>query len=435
MKDILTLCRGLPSNDGIVVTDCDEEPWKSIKPSVRPSNDMLRSEVLRRWQLYFSSEIQPRNKSWTIAQCNAWLDAHPIPIPADMAYLQALYLRRYTDAVAAAQEAVAERQLLSSGVGRVTTRGSPWTIKEAYLRLIHCLLDFDHIRSLFLHCNAHSRTRMELDGRNAEDHPPTVWEEIAEKWNDPSFVVETIMFNIHEDFRTTYIITHDDVAALMPATPDSVKEKITNMMVNLGRIIGRWERSGQGDGGFEPEDDDEDYVPQFGSFHDRTHGALASRSAFLRDRPPYLLYLWELLNENDLLQNAIAQIDPSIAGPNGADGVPSVVGSSKKKRKKADDIGLQVLANSVTLLANRHESSAKIEANMSKMNNLTNVYLTTKIERSKLQLQLCNPDVFAIDSTANMLQQQIDQRYEEMSDLKRQILECGEVAAALEAGN
>lgn len=112
-----------------------------------------------------------------------------------------------------------------------------------------------------------------------------------------------------------------------------------------------------------------------------------------------------------------------------------MVGSSKKKRKKADDIGLQVLANSVTLLANRHESSAKIEANMSKMNNLTNVYLTTKIERSKLQLQLCNPDVFAIDSMANMLQQQIDERYEEMSDLKRQILECGEVAAALEAGN
>ena len=323
-----------------------------------------------------------------------------------------------------AQEAVAERQLLSSGA--VTTRGSSWTI--------NCLLDFDHIRSLFLRCNAHSRTRMELDGRNAEDHPPTVWEEIAEKWNDPSFVVETIMFNIHEDFRTTYIITHDDVAALMPATPESAKEKIMNMMVNLGRIIGRWERSGQGDGGFEPEDDDEDYVPQFRSFHDRTHGALASRSAFLRDRPPYLLYLWELLNENDLLQNAIARIDPSIAGPNGADGVPSVVGSSKKKRK-VDDIGLQVLAKSVTLLANRHESSAKIEANMSKMNNLTNVYLTTKIERSKLQLQLCNPDVFANDSLADMLQQQIDERYEEMSDLKRQIKECGDVAAALEAGN
>ena len=72
---------------------------------------------------------------------------------------------------------------------------------------------------------------------------------------------------------------------------------------------------------------------------------------------------------------------------------------------------------------------------MSKMNNLTNVYLTTKIERSKLQLQLCNPDVFAIDSMANMLQQQIDERYEEMSDLKRQIKECGDVAAALEAGN
>lgn len=428
LKDILTLCRGLPSTEVGGVThlaaDCDEEPWKSIKPSVRPSNLMLRSEVDRRWVTFYSSEITPRNKSWTMAQCNTWLDSHPISTPADQAYLQGLYRCHRNDAIRAAEEAIAERHLL--GTTTTTTRGLPWTMKEAYLRLIHCLVDFDHIRSLFIRRNVHSRSRMELDGRNSENRPRTVWEEIAVKWNDVEFEAETILVEMHEDYRTIYNIPHSSIAGLIAATPEGCKEKITNMLVNLGRIIDRWERSGQGDGGFEPEDDDDEDESQqeFGSFHTRTHGALASRAAFLRDRPPYLLYFWQVLVDHDLLATSVARIDPSVAGPNGAHGVPSITGSTKKKKRGADDIGLSVLAKSVQLLAGSQESAAMIEANMLMMNNLTNVYLTTKIERSKLQLQLCDPVNFANDSYADMLQQLIDERYEEMNILKRQIKEC-----------
>lgn len=116
LKNILTVCRGLPNNNGTVTANCDEEPWKSIKPSVRPSNAMLRSEIKCRWELFVSSKEgnigEPRCKAWTIPQYNSWLDAHPISSPNDVAYLQALYSQHHNDAVNAAKAAAEESRLM-----------------------------------------------------------------------------------------------------------------------------------------------------------------------------------------------------------------------------------------------------------------------------------------------------------------------------------
>lgn len=428
LKDILVICRGLPSTDGKVVADCDEDPWKSIKPSVRPSNAMLRSEVTRRWDLFVSAQgnvVEPRCKSWTMAQCNTWLDANAICTPADVAYLQATYARVHLDAVNAAQEAVDERRLLSAASAIVANRGLSWIHKAPYIRLIHCLIDSDEIRSAFLRRNTFARTRLELDGRNAADAPLSCWEMMAILWNDPTFCPKTYIVSMHEDFSSEMSIPYDEVAGLIPATAESCKEKITNMLVNLGRIISRWERSGQGDGGFEPEDDDDEGEtchPAFGSFADRSHGALASRGAFLRGRPSYLLYLWHHLEENDLVASAVARIDPSIAGPNGASGVPSVLGSSRKKKSDRND--MEVVAKSIRDLGHHNEMAAKIEANMTKWNNLMNIYLKTKIERSTLQLKIVDPATVANDALYAILMEQVDELQVEILDLKKQMKEC-----------
>ncbi len=45
------------------------------------------------------------------------------------------------------------------------------------------------------------------------------------------------------------------MTALSPATPDKVQEKFSTMNVNLVRIVQYWERSGQGDGGIDVEND------------------------------------------------------------------------------------------------------------------------------------------------------------------------------------
>ena len=387
---------------------------------------MLRSEIQRRWELFVHGEgkvHQPRCKSWTIIQCHTWLNQHPISTPDDVAYLLGVYSQCCADAESAAEEAILERQLLNTA-SVTQNRGSAWLQKGPYLRLISCLIDSDEIRSAFVRRNTHSRTRLELDGRNSADRPLTVWEMMATMWNDPSFLPETNVVDMHEDFRSKIVLPHDGL--LIPATAESCKEKITNMIVNLKRIIDRWERSGQGDGGFEPEDDDDEgetFSPEFGSFHDRSHGALASRAAFLNNRPSYLLYLWHHLEENDLLASAVARIDPSVAGPNGSSGVPSVISGRKKKSDRND---MEVVAKSITVLARGNESAAMIEANMSKWNSLMNVYLQTKIERASIRLKLVDPETMNNMAIYDMLKDQADELHLEMIDLKKEMNECDE---------
>lgn len=200
------------------------------------------------------------------------------------------------------------------------------------------------------------------------------------------------------------------------------------MLVNLKRIIDKWERSGQGDGGFEPEDDDDEgetYQPEFGSFHDRRHGALASRGAFLNGRPSYLLYLWHHLEASDLITSACCRIDPSIAGPDGSRGVPSVIGC-KSRKKNSNQNEMDVLAKSITVLGDQNESAAMIEANMSKWNNLMNVYLKSKIERSTIQLRLVDHVTMENEPLYEMLNEQADELRLEMNYLKTQMKECEE---------
>ena len=79
------------------------------------------------------------------------------------------------------------------------------------------------------------------------------------------------------------------------------------MLVSLKRIVDKWERSGQGEGGIDVEmDGDETTGFEFGSLKNRSRGALESRSSFINDSPPYLLYLWEILDKYQLLT------DPSV---------------------------------------------------------------------------------------------------------------------------
>ena len=116
------------------------------------------------------------------------------------------------------------------------------------------------------------------------------------------------MEDLHADFSNPIHIRHSRVAALSPATPDKVQEKFSTMNVNLVRIVRNWERSGQGDGGIDVENDgDED--GEFGQLDNRSGGALCTRSGFLGGNQPYLLYLWEMLNKYQLLSTSFTELD------------------------------------------------------------------------------------------------------------------------------
>ncbi|KAI2501606.1 hypothetical protein MHU86_2081 [Fragilaria crotonensis] len=118
-------------------------------------------------------------------------------------------------------------------------------------------------------------------------------------------------------------------------------------------IIDRWERSGQGEGGRDQEEDqvdaadnqdnddvsatssissgDNDSSPRrprnFGSLDRRPPRALQSRAAFLNGKPSYLLYYWEIIDAHQLLQSSVQRLTYGI-GAGDASMAPTVTTSS-----------------------------------------------------------------------------------------------------------
>ena len=137
---------------------------------------------------------------------------------------------------------------------------------------------------------------------------------------------------------------HSTVSQMAPATPEKCRGKFSGMMVELSRVIGNWERSGQGDGGAEKEDDSEEEAGpeqvQFGALRNRERGALDRRASFVPCSASYLLYLWHMLDKHDLLRSSMQRLDEGVAAGNGGSGVPSVI----LRRGESDDGGT---ANSV----------------------------------------------------------------------------------------
>jgi hypothetical protein len=105
----------------------------------------------------------------------------------------------------------------------------------------------------------------------------------------------------------------------------------------LKRSIDKWERSGQGEGGVDPYDEDEDNRPEFGITQDefgllvRSTYALQHRHSFFLDRETYLLYFWELLEQNQLFTSVMAILPEDVAAPDGGDSVGSIASTTGKR--------------------------------------------------------------------------------------------------------
>lgn len=177
--------------------------------------------------------------------------------------------------------------------------------------------------------------------RMAEAVASNVWHMVAEKkWNNQSFAPTTSVKDTHLDFALPISIPFDAICNFIPVTPEKMEEKWNAMNLALKRQIQNWERSGQGDGGYTEEvddkdegddDADKDNMNTFGSLNGRPQRALDSRQNFFDDRSTYLLlYLWDVLDEHDLVKASMQQLLEGIGSGNGGTGVPSVIGGSAK---------------------------------------------------------------------------------------------------------
>jgi hypothetical protein len=232
-------------------------------------------------------------------------------------------------------DAVTEQQNGASVNGPSGPSGGSWRGSVPYLRLILCLLE-DDIKEKYLR-RGDTMSRQELDGRNSEQRDPTVYEIIADRWNSSNFNPTLLVSTVHEDYRTPVDCSHQEVSNLQPATSSKVQNCLSSMHADLICIIQNWERSGQGDSGMLPSDDDSSSsgrigsnTSSFGQLTNRSAAALDTRANFLNGKPSYLLILWELADSHHLLASTVQRLDSSASAVD-ADSTPSVVHMRRRR--------------------------------------------------------------------------------------------------------
>ena len=189
--------------------------------------------------------VTPRPSKWTTSRAREWLLQHPITGEEDIVFIKRTIAERANSAEDAARERAQEESALAAN-------GSNWIGKYPMLRLIHALIDHDEIKRAFHTRHDLPSGRMQVENRNTEEvRRSSVWQLMADKWNDPLFLpVTAALPDVHSEFARPIPLAFDTVSHMQPATAERVEERWQSMNLQLNRIISKWERSGQGDGGF-----------------------------------------------------------------------------------------------------------------------------------------------------------------------------------------
>ncbi|KAG7368520.1 hypothetical protein IV203_031263 [Nitzschia inconspicua] len=211
-------------------------------------------------------------------------------------------------------------------------QGNKWYGPLPYLRLIHCLLE-DDIKDKWIHCND-PKSIQEIDARRSDVRGENVFEMIANRWNSTDFNPTTMVTTCHYDFSEEIDVGYAATSEFARAAPDKVKDRLSKMKAILSSIIENWERSGQGDGGRIDEDDEDEEDSsvdgvstarkyEWGRSEGR-QGAFDCRESFLGSNPSYLLYFWDVLDNNDLFNTTMNRLSDEV-GASCANEVPSVI--------------------------------------------------------------------------------------------------------------
>jgi hypothetical protein len=397
LLSLVALSIGLCDANGLKILDPDTPPWKNMNANIiKPKVDDLKAECIRRWHAFIrhdpdaSKECrakEPSNKYWDKKKLLKYLCDHPISGSCDVTFLRAEISKRREAAVDAAKELISEKRQLDIA-DAAAKKYKSWTGKHPYLRLMHAIVDDDNIKRAYIHRNDVPSGRMAVENRNtAEAKAANVWQMVADKWNDVTFepVTESVPDLFHTTFDVSEIISHDMVVSNLPPNADKAKERFESMMTVLKRIIPKWEKSGQGDGGHHGDDDDNNPIkhrdayedvfdndndddeceengddgekilhnkPKWGEFKGRSRYALSSRQDFFQSTNSYVLYLWHIIDKHKLIGSSMSMLADGVGSLDGARGIPSAIRKGNDDYDKDDDelqsIGSKSIASKST---------------------------------------------------------------------------------------
>lgn len=425
---ITTTAPPLPSPPLI---DLQVSPWNSlnklgIKAGIKPTRKELHKEVVRRSEL-LNIIPRPRPNQWSNAISIEWLTKNPIQEYIDCKFLQDTVSMKSSLFTQALQDQAKESNSLAKS----------WVGVTPYLRLIHCIID-DSIKSKFLHRN-NPKSRLEIDARNSPVRELDVYEDISNLWNSPSFNPTTKITNCHEDFSSSIDVGYEIIKDFSAANPRKVKDKISSMRRELLEIIKRWEQSGQGDGGVPPDGDSEnendnvneedaglpggthDKYGGWGGLRNRPAGALDERSNFLHNRPSYLLYFWELADEQGLLSTTLQRLDDTVGVSDGASAVSllssraSTPTAGSKKKKDEDIIAIDNLRKSIEKTSKENNTAKLLVSNRKRIAKLED-------DSRNLRMKLYEPSVMDHANTAykSFLEDEIKKIDNQINDLSNE---------------
>ena len=160
VKALVVMCRGLTDGDEPLL-DISSEPWASMKiMTVKPTAKDFKDEIERRWVTFVGASVrykgQPRPKQWVMSKILEWLDLNPITNTMDVTYLK----NKVAEHKVIAQDAVDMKKSADDQLEK------QWTGKMPVLRMIHCLVDHDDTKRLFL-------TRHDIDNNRLPSIAPT----------------------------------------------------------------------------------------------------------------------------------------------------------------------------------------------------------------------------------------------------------------------
>ena len=254
-----------------------------------------------------------------------------------------------------------------------------WVGKYPMLRMICAIVSNGEIIRLFLSRYDLANDRLQVENRKSEGKKPvTVWELVANVFNDPEFSPTTeALPDLHPDYALPIDVGYSTVCLMVEATPEKCESRFNGMMVDLKCIINNWKLSGQGDGGLVDNNEGDE----------GQRGGMDERKNFVKYQQSYLLYLWHILEKYNLLVSAVQKLSDVVSAGNGADGVPSIISGARDDGDDGDSIGTGGSKRSTKKKPDTDTALNGISASVSSLSNSINALQSATVDCAKLAVE------------------------------------------------
>ncbi len=125
-------------------------------------------------------------------------------------------------------------------------KNKAWVGDKPFLHLYHAIISDDNMKLAFINCQK-TLLHSKLDGcNNPEKQSVSSYELLTNRYNDPKFVVNSVVMPCYSAFKDSILLSLDDCPENV--MHEQVKEHLANTECKLNIILANYEQSDMGDG-------------------------------------------------------------------------------------------------------------------------------------------------------------------------------------------